>query len=218
MGKNIKLVFDWGVNDVNYVTEKRQCVIQPCGKELQKLVWRCHYYADWKDMLRRAYDHKYHMTRPTYENCKICEEWRYFSNFIKWVDSQPNKDWRNCSLDKDLLGNGKLYSPDTCVYLPSYLNSFISIKSKKGTCLTGVHYIGSSLQTKLKPYRALCRDPFNLRKPHVGYYSTELEAHKAWQAKKHEYAWLLAEQQQDSRVAKALRERYAPDKDLTGSN
>jgi len=42
-----------------------------------------------------------------------------------------------------------------------------------------------------------------------------LDAHLAWKQQKHEYACLLADLQEDSRVADALRQRYAPDKDWT---
>jgi hypothetical protein len=54
-----------------------------------------------------------------------------------------------------------------------------------------------------------------IKSRHIGYFKTELEAHKAWQARKHEYALQLADLQSDERVAEVLRTKYAPDKDWT---
>ena len=70
-------------------------------------------------------------------------------------------------------------------------------------------------KTKGVSYRAYCNNPFKDKKLHLGSFITELEAHKAWQAKKHEYALQLADLQEDPRVADALRQRYAPYKDWT---
>lgn len=208
-----KLVHGWGINDVDYCVVRNEEFPKINGKRQQKQVWTCPYYRDWRGVISRCYSTKFQNRRPTYKNCIVCEDWRYLSNFIKWVDSQPNKNWRNCSLDKDLFsGNLKIYSPETCVYIPRSLNNFIENSRKsRGNLLLGV-CIGKG---KTKRYRSGCRDPFNNNQTHLGLFHTELEAHKAWQAKKHEYACMLADLQQDERVAKALRERYAPDKDWT---
>lgn len=194
--------FGWGINDVNY-SVTRYAIVD--GK--YKQVWMCQYYADWKEILKRCFNEKLHQKHPTYKNCTIYEGWKYLSNFIKWVDSQPNRDWQNCSPDKDLLivGN-KQYSPDTVVYIPAALNRFILDRGNdRGELMIGVcpnHH-------KDKPYQAQCSNPFNKRKGgYIGVFITELEAHLAWKAKKHEYACKLAESQEDPRVAEALRSRY----------
>lgn len=207
-GKKNKLVCSWGVNDADYAITKNEVVN---GKK--KIVWVCPYYKRWKGMLERCFSLKYQEMQPTYKGCTVCEEWRYLSNFIKWVDSQPNRDWESCNLDKDFLIEGnKEYSPNTCVFIPSNLNSFIVDKGND----RGDYMIGVSYEHKKNPYRARCSSPF-VGTRCVGHYPTELEAHKAWQAKKHEYALQLADLQEDERVAKALRERYAPDKDWTNN-
>jgi hypothetical protein len=64
-------------------------------------------------------------------------------------------------------------------------------------------------------FKGSCGNPFTGEGTYLGYFTDELACHKAWQAKKHEYACQLAELQEDPRVAQALRERYAPDKDWT---
>ena len=88
-----KLIYGWGINDVYcnvYKTETSD------GK--RKNVWQCPYYRDWCSLLSRVFSKK---TGTTYKNVLICDEWKLFSNFKKWVDSQPNRNWENCQIDKD---------------------------------------------------------------------------------------------------------------------
>lgn len=205
----MKLIFGWGIDDTFYAKKKYTNLN---GK--QKQVWVCPYYADWSAMLSRCYYTKIHKKQPTYVDCTVCNEWKYLSNFIKWVDSQPNKDWQNCDLDKDLLTRrNKHYCPDTCVYIPNSLNKFMTNHARaRGECLLGVTRCKTS---KLNPFTAECQDPYKKVRSYIGIFPTELEAHIAWQQRKHTYACILAEKQTDPRVAKALRERYAPDKDWT---
>lgn len=200
MKRKTKLVGGWGVNDVVYETRKNE--------------WVCPYYAKWRGMIVRCFDLKLQDNHPTYKGCTVCDDWKYLSNFIEWVDSQPNKDWQNCELDKDILVRGnKQYSPDTCLFIPRSLNSFVNGNSKvRGDLMIGVSFIKRS---KKNPYRTHCSDPLKTKSKYIGLFPTELEAHKAWQAKKHEYACMLADMQEDPRVADALRQRYAPDKDWT---
>lgn len=201
--------FGWGINDVDYPTTKRRTLKGSNIIETEV----CPYYRDWFGVLQRCLYPRYKERKPTYEGCTIDEEWKYLSNFIKWVDSQPNRDWKNCSLDKDMLTlKNKHYSSTNCVYIPKSLNSFIAEGGRAGSLMRGV-----TLDNRYKNprYAAKCQNPFvhaGLGR-HIGTYNTELEAHLAWQARKHEYACQLADLQQDPRVAKALRERYAPDRD-----
>lgn len=207
MKKN-KLVYGWGINDSEtpvYNYNK----INGCWKVVDK----CPIYIDWKSILQRCFDIKFKTKSPTYASCTIAEEWKYFSNFREWVlNVQPNKDWENCVLDKDILLYGnKKYSPDTCVYVGEPLNLFFNTNpAKRNNNLLGAHFT-----KKLNKYMASCQDPFN-GITYLGYFDTELEAHKAWQAKKHEYACQLADLQDDPRVTEALRKRFAPETDWTG--
>ena len=211
MNKETRLIHGWGIADVDYTTHKTEVI---AGKQV--IVWRCPYYVRWSGIITRCFDTRFQEKRATYKDCTVCEEWKYLSNFIKWVDSQPNKNWQNCDLDKDLLIEGnKHYSPDNCVFIDPKINNFLTDGFKRRGKLS----LGVSLEKKSskKPFISTCNNPFRERR-HSGYVSafpTELEAHKAWQAKKHEYACQLADLQEDERVAKALRERYAPDKDWT---
>ena len=193
-----KLIFGWGINDADYPVQRYEVINGKC-----KRIWVCPYYVDWYDIIRRSKSLKLKLRRPTYEKVDITEEWKYFSNFIKWVHSQPNKDWQNCQLDKDLLcfSKNKIYSPDTCVYIDERLNQFLKDRSNdRGKYLLGVTRQGNG-------YVAKCSNPFSFSEDgrYLGYFNTELEAHLTWRAKKHEYALLLADVEQYLRVVNTLR-------------
>lgn len=208
--KKNKLIHGWAVNDVDYEVTRTEVVN---GKK--KIVWVCPYYKKWKDILKRCLCPKFQTKRPTYKGCTVTDEWKHLSDFIKWVDSQPNRDWMNCESDKDFLFEGnKHYGPETVVFVPKKVNIFITDRGKaRGDCMIGVCY--KPYDSKKNPYQAYCCNPFIGGQKYLGCYPTEIEAHLAWQAKKHEYACRLAALQTDERIAKVLRERYTPDKDWT---
>lgn len=83
----------------------------------------------WRRMLCRCYSKDYLQRRPSYVNCSVCDEWLYFSNFKKWFDENYIE---NYSLDKDILVKGnKVYSPNTCCFVPQRINSLI-VNHKRG--------------------------------------------------------------------------------------
>lgn len=95
-------------------------------------------YSVWRDMLRRCYDPKYQQKYPTYVDCTVCDEWLYFSKFKRWFDENYpyhlEEQGIKLNIDKDLLSNGgKVYSPDTCVFLPRDVNLFMSTRYSNNT-------------------------------------------------------------------------------------
>jgi hypothetical protein len=209
MKEKNKSVFGVGIIDVEYPVHKTSSV---GGKKV--IIWACPYYLKWKEMLRRCFSEAYQEKYPSYKGCSIYTPWLYLSNFIKWVDEQPNKNWESCELDKDILvRDNKLYSPDTSVFVSPIVNNFlINRGNARGDFLLGVSF---KRKGSWEAYASSCSDPLRVNPVHIGCFKTELEAHKAWQQRKHEYACQLAELQEDSRVAEALRQRYVPDKDWT---
>jgi len=199
-GLNLKTICGFGVNDAGYT-------VKPSINGVRR---RCQFYVTWARMIERCYGLKTQIRQPKYSGTVVCDEWRYFSNFKAWMETQ---DWEGKELDKDLLGDGKLYSPDTCCFITAHINLFIQ-SNKKGKFMTGVRYASNNTVVSFK---AQCGNPFTRINEDIDYFKTELEAHKAWQAKKHEYACQLSELQEDPRVAQALRERYAPEKDWTNN-
>lgn len=76
-------------------------------------------YTLWYDMLCRCYNTNLHKTKhSTYIDVEVCKEWHNFQVFAEWLGSNYVEGW---TLDKDLLG-GRVYSPDTCIYVPTEVN------------------------------------------------------------------------------------------------
>ena len=199
--KSPKLVFGVGINDADYVVQKME-TIEVDGKIKQKTVWVCPYYRAWKNMLQRCYSPKLQERRPTYKGCSVSKEWLTFSNFRRWMEAQ---DWEGMQLDKDFLFEGnKVYSAKTCVFVTQKVNSFtLDRGASRGEWLIGVY-----LDKGVGKFKSMCRNPFTKKGEHLGYFTCELEAHQEWLKRKLELAHLLAAEQTDERVAKALIERY----------
>ena len=199
--KKKKLVRGVGINNADYVVTVYETIGYENGKQKRRVVWRCPFYSRWNDMLARCYTTSYKQRFPTYEGCCVCKEWLTFSNFKAWMEKQ---DWEGKELDKDLLvPRNKVYSPETCVFVDKRVNLFLTESSAN----RGGYMIGVSWKKGKDRFQAVCNNGARKSK-HLGYFNTELEAHKAWLAFKLEQAKILAAEQTDPRVAKALVERY----------
>jgi hypothetical protein len=110
-------------------------------------------YDKWVDMLKRCYSEYYHNKFPTYKNVTVCNEWHNLANFQKWFNETYIKGMH---LDKDLLQQGvehKIYSPNTCIWLPLKINSFIIHRNSNNK--SGV--IGVTKESE-NSWRASCTD------------------------------------------------------------
>lgn len=168
--KTKRKVMGVGINDADYVVVKFEAI----GNK-KKQVWICPYYQAWKTMLKRCFYAKDKEIRPTYIGATACEDWKLFTKFRAWMQNQIwEHEGQKLHLDKDVLSaDNKLYSPETCRFVPVYINSLFTLRdNQRGEFPLGVHkqdnkYI-ASVTTKL----------FN---GYLGIYSTPQEAHKAWQ-------------------------------------
>ena len=196
-----KLVYGVGINDADYVVKNFES-IEVNGKRKQKLVWECPYYRAWCNMLQRCYSTKFQERKPTYKGCSVSDEWLRFSNFKMWMERQ---DWECKHLDKDLLLKGnKVYSAETCVFVTGEVNTFtLDRGASRGEWLIGV-----SLNRGASKFESQCSNPFTKKSEYLGLFDSEIEAHQEWLKRKLEFATLLAAEQTDGRVAKALIERY----------
>lgn len=137
-------------------------------------------YIYWSTMITRCYSDK---TYYTYDNKLVCDEWHCLQNFGKWFDEnyyQINNQEMN--LDKDILIKGnKIYSPDTCVFVPHDINIIINDnKKRRGDYLIGVSYhnIANKFQARCSFYGKEC---------HLGLFDTEYEAFKKYKYEKEKY-------------------------------
>jgi len=185
------LVYGVGDNDANYVV----------APTVEGHRVRCPYYGAWISMLRRCYSENRLQKYPTYIGCTVCEDWKTFSIFRKWMEAQ---DWVGKDLDKDILVKGnKIYSPETCVFVAANVNTLLI----DCTATRGEYMLGCNWHKNTSKFIAQCNDNSG-KQVYLGLFTSELDAHLAWRTYKHSLACKLAEEQEDIRIAEALRNRY----------
>ena len=165
------LVYGVGVNDAPYQT---QPIIN--GKQVA-----CPAYQAWTGMLERAYSAKYHAKNPTYSGVTVCDEWNSFMAFRRWwIENQVDGH----QIDKDLLSDDGVYSPNTCLFVPRLLNTFtIDCGAARGEWPIGVCF-----ESSCGRFRADCGNPVSGKRVWLGYFDTPEEAHAAWRKCKLELA------------------------------
>lgn len=165
-----KPIFSVGINDANYITNYKKD-----GKSFQ-----CPYYTRWRRMIERCYSSKFHEKHPQYKKCHASSEWLIFSNFKKWMEKQ---NWYGMDLDKDLKIKGnKLYSKETCIFIPHDVNAFLTQERKnKGSLPTGI-----DVHKKSGKLRVRCGN--GRKQIHIGLYNTEKEAKNAYLEAKSNFA------------------------------
>lgn len=195
--KRNKLVYGVGINDADYNVCETGVVN---GKK--KILRTCPYYLKWKGVLERCYSDVFRKRNPSYKECTVVEEWKRFSNFKAWMETQ---DWEGKQLDKDLLVvDNKIYGPETCVFVDQKVNLFLlESNTSRGKYPIGVHFDNESGK-----YRARCCSVETNKQVCLGRHLTPEDAYKAWLDFKLKQAYILAESQTDQRVAKALVSRY----------
>jgi hypothetical protein len=158
-------------------------------------------YKTWMSILLRCFDKKYKQRRPKYQNVTCCEEWLYYPNFYEWIHKQENFEvWLNAdkftfALDKDILIKGnKVYGPDTCCLVPTYVNSLFATTAKRSNGDNNIP-LGVVYQTKCtnKHYRAEIKQG-----EHMIYsqsYETPQEAFQAYKQHKEAYIKQVAQEE-----------------------
>ena len=137
-------------------------------------------YLTWRSMAERTTRPDYQAKKPTYKDTWVCEEWKYFSNFLNW--SLENGHRKGLQLDKDILDIGnKCYSPDTCVFVSNAINNLLTHKLSTNSNLPiGVAYREFNGQgyKQIKPY--IVQIAINGKRKSFGYYATAQEAGLAY--------------------------------------
>ena len=148
-------------------------------------------YSTWRNMLERCYYSKYHEKHPSYIDCIVCDEWHNFQNFAQWYDNNyyEIKNEKMC-LDKDILIKGnKIYSPDTCVFVPQSINKLFTKRDVyRGDLPIGVYY-----KKQNKKYGVVCNIKDSAKK-HLGYYDTPEEAFQIYKNYKEKHIKQIADQ------------------------
>jgi len=139
-------------------------------------------YRLWRSVLQRCYDKNTLMKRPTYVNCTVSDNFRYFPYFKEWCSKQIGFNVDGWDLDKDILLKGnRVYSEDTCCFVPREVNSLFTKSNKtRGNLPIGVSYKkhNEKFSACLRKYGKLF---------HIGYFTTEIEAFHAYKEAKEAY-------------------------------
>lgn len=164
-------------------------------------------YSLWTDMLLRC-TKKVLLKRPTYEGTACSESFKSYTFFYEWCNQQKgfnekDKNGRKWNLDKDLLVKGnKLYSEDTCVFVPHRINSLLI---KRDAC-RGEWPVGVYWSKKPCKFVARCNISKGVQK-HLGNFDTPEQAFLAYKIYKEALIKQVAneyKEQLDYRVYEAL--------------
>lgn len=162
-------------------------------------------YVCWSSMLYRVFHTRTKENRPTYQDCSVSDRFKCFADFKFWCVGQVGYDsyddkGRPFALDKDILVKGnKIYSADTCCFVPREINSLFNTHGNaSGDCSLGVCKKGSKFQSSISKYG---------ERVFLGSFLTEQEAFQAYKTSKERYIKDVANKwkdQIDIRVYEAL--------------
>lgn len=156
-------VLGFGRNDADYVVDPSKA----------SGIGVCPAYHSWMRMLIRCYSQPFLEKNPTYRGVTVCDCWSSFMAFRSWWVANVVDGWE---IDKDLLKPGnKIYGPDTCIFVPSWLNRFlIGSEAARGELPIGVFY-----HKRDRKYRAQLSMGRSKQKT-LGSFKTPEEAYSAW--------------------------------------
>ena len=172
-----RLIYGVGINDLvddpDYVTWTKD--------SSSHVIWRCPFYTKWSSMLYRCYGRKY---PSSYTGCTVTEEWHYFSNFKKWMES---RSWEGKQLDKDILVPGnKVYGENFCLLVTRDLNTLLNTNEH----IRGKYPLGVSSKTVSPQKRVYhARQSKYGKDCHIGHFDTVEEA--AFEYNEHRRAYIL---------------------------
>lgn len=159
-------------------------------------------YSTWNGMLKRCYDEAHRHKSPTYSGCTVHASWHYYQEYARFFYEDPYRQdgWH---IEKDILVKGnKEYGPETCVFAPIEINSFVNkLQNTRGDLPLGVSYKKAN-----KRYSSCCRDGAG-KLIHLGYFSNPEDAFLAFKEKKEDLARIIADRwknQIDPRLYHAL--------------
>jgi len=188
MGRKRSLVCGVGVNDW-------AGKVHVGGKKIME-------YQLWKDMLKRCFSEKFKQKWPTYEGVTCSKEWLSMTKFIEDVSQMRGYGLSGWALDKDILQKGnKLYSKDTCCFVPQEVNSLlIKCDNSRGEWPVGVNFHKAT-------GKFMAQLAINGKRKSLGRFTTPEEAFQVYKLAKEAYIKVVAQKWQhllDEKVFQAL--------------
>lgn len=143
-------------------------------------------YRAWFAILSRCYAESTQARQPTYIGCSIDSRWYDYQDFAEWFYNHKYSGM-GYQLDKDLLiPDNKIYSPETCCFVPQELNKIIiGCGKSRGKYPQGVDY-----HKQAEKYRAQIR--IEKRKVSLGLFDSTDEAHRSYISAKESYVKVSA--------------------------
>ena len=128
---NVKNPFNPSLCNVGYIGYTK--IVDQNGRILKS-------YECWRCMIMRCYDVSFQRKHPTYKDCKVCQEWLCYANFKEWYNEHHYElEDEKVHLDKDILIDGnKIYSPETCIFVPQTINNLFCKRSNKDLLPFGI--------------------------------------------------------------------------------
>lgn len=163
-------------------------------------------YDRWKGILRRCYNEKERYKNTAYKDVTICREWLNFQNFADWWNKNYYEiEGEKMQLDKDILHKGnKVYSPETCVFVPSKINILFTRSNKtKNNLPKGVEF--DKIRNK---YRAFCGIKGKLIAIGNNYNTPEDAFYNGYKPFKENYIKQIAEEYKDTIPDKLFNAMY----------
>lgn len=157
-------ICNFGINDADYVVSpKINGSREPCPA-----------YATWRDMIQRCVDLEYKSLKPAYKDVTVWHGWQRFMDFRRWWLCNYVEGWE---LDKDILsGVNKIYSPSTCIFIPQWLNVFVTERPNSSTP-KGVFY-----EEQRRKFKASVK--YENKTINIGRFETQEQALSAYTAEK----------------------------------
>ena len=182
-----KLVYGVGINDYKGNTKYNHVHIPS--------------YHTCVQMLKRCYSQDFLSKHATYIGCKVCDEWLRFSNFKEWFDNNYVEGY---CLDKDIFSckSNKVYSPDTCCFVPNEINVLLcKSDAKRGKMPIGVYE-----RKMVNGYKYVAYVNNNIQKHfHLGTFDTPEEAFQAYkQAKESHIKDMATQYYNDGKITKKV--------------
>ena len=166
-------------------------------------------YKCWTRMLQRCYSAKLQEKCPTYIDCCVSECWLYYPNFKNWYDTNYYEiNNKTSQLDKDILiKNNKVYSPETCIFVPQFINTlFVKCQKSRGELPIGVYYDKAS--KKYKAQLSIFKDGKRTTK-NLGRLDTPEEAFEVYKQAKEKYIKEIADEYKDKIPYELYKSMYA---------
>ena len=156
-----------------------------------KSIWQ---YQLWMNMLQRAFDAKFKLRHPSYQDVTVCDEWLSFANFFGWLNAEVDYTGKpvGFALDKDIIIRGnKQYSPEFCSFVPHAVNLLLTDSGgARGEFPVGVYFdkhVGK-YKVQLNCFR---------KRKNFGSFLTPEEAFAAYKTAKEAYIKVVALQHKD---------------------